>query len=193
MAFVGLRVPHDAARLLEGVKVPGDRLSASDMHVTILYLGKGLPMVQVAKAMVACSVVTEAQPPFGVSVSRVSSFPRNKDDGFPVICPVDSPELHSLRSALRASFQKLGVPFSDKWPEFRPHVTMSYVKDLPDGVEGFSFDQPLPGPLSFTALELTIWGGDKGDGRVHVGLPFVLSPLERMASRLSRLPSPVGP
>lgn len=184
MAFVGLKVPHDAARLLEAVEVPGERLSASDMHITILYLGKKLPIVQVAKAMVACNEVTKGQVPFELGLSEVSSFSKNPDDGFPVICPVESPALHAFRDALKARFKSLGVPFNEKFPEYKPHVTMGYVKDVPEGAD-FAYAAPLPGPLSFTAMELTIWGGDKGDGQVHIGLPFVLSPIEKMASRVA--------
>lgn len=181
MAFVGLRVPHDAARLLEELDVPGERLSASDMHVTILYLGKDVPVVELAKAFVAAYGVARSTRPLAVTLSSASSFPAGKD-GVPVICLIDSPELQKLHSDLKAEFTRLGLPFSDKFPDYRPHVTLSYVKDqVPDG---YAVDAPFPGPLVFSSHELTIWGGDDGDGRVMVSLPFVLSPVERMASRI---------
>jgi 2'-5' RNA ligase len=188
VAFIGLRVPHDAARLLEAIEVPGERLSASDMHITILYLGKNVPVIQIAKAMVVAAQATSQQVPFNIMLSNINSFPRNAEDGYPIICPVDSPELHSFRNSLKESFQKYRVPFVDNWPEFKPHITLSYLKDVEEDTD-FKLDQPLPGPLSFTALELTIWGGDKGDGKIHVGLPFVLSPIARAAARVAKIRS----
>ncbi len=187
MAFIGLRVPADAARLLESHDVPGERLSASDMHVTILYLGKSVPVVELAKAMVAAFGVAMRTSPLSLSVDRVTNFPVG-DDGWPLICRLESPELQRLNTDLRAEFARLGLPFNNKWPDYKPHVTMSYLKEPQP--EGFVFDSPLPGPLPFTVHELTIWGGDDGDGRIHINIPFVLSPAQRMASRLaSRLAS----
>lgn len=185
MAFIGLRVPADAARLLESHDVPGDRLSASDMHVTILYLGKGVPILALAKAMVASFGVASRTPPISLVVDRVTNFPVG-NDGWPLICRLSSPELQNLNADLKAEFTRLGLPFNNKWPDFKPHVTMSYLRDpQPDG---FVFDSPLPGPLPFVVHELTIWGGDDGDGRIHVNIPFVLSPIQRMASRLASRP-----
>lgn len=182
MAFIGLRVPADAARLLESHEVPGERLSASDMHVTILYLGKTVPMVELAKAMVAAYGVATRTSPLSLAIDRVTNFPVGPD-GWPLICRIESPELQKLSADLRAEFTRLGLPFNNKWPDYKPHVTMAYLKEQQP--EGFAFDSPLPGPLPFVVHELTIWGGDDGDGRVHINIPFSLSPAQRMASRLA--------
>ena len=181
MAFVGLEVPPGIARILRGVKdVPGERHSASDMHVTILYLGKGLPVTDVAKAMCAAFQVTSRTNPFACGLTGVSSFPGG-DDGVPVICPVQSPGIHELNALLKAGFDKYGIGYSDKYPEYKPHVTMSYVTD--GSVD--KYRQDLPGPLAWTASELVIWGGDEADEMLSVSMPFVLGPLERMAFRIS--------
>lgn len=185
MAFIGLKVPAGIARILESVPdVPGDRHSASDMHVTILYLGKGIPVTDVAKAMCAAYQITSQMRPFACGLSEVSSFP-GSDDGVPLICPVESPSLHDLNAALKAEFDRLGLEFDNKYSEYKPHVTMSYVTD--GSLE--SHQQPLPGPLAWTASELVIWGGDNGDDVLSVSMPFVLNPgrsasFARMASRL---------
>ncbi len=185
MAFIGLRVPADAARLLESHEVPGERLSASDMHITILYLGKNVPVVDLAKAMVAAYGVAQRTSPLSLIVDRVTNFPVG-NDGWPLICRLESPGLQQLNVDLKAEFTRLGLPFNNKWPTYAPHVTMAYLKDPQP--EGFVFDQPLPGPLPFVVHELTIWGGDDGDGRIHINMPFVLSPAQRMASRLASRP-----
>jgi 2'-5' RNA ligase len=183
MAFIGLRVPADAARILESHEVPGERLSASDMHVTILYLGKNVPVIDLAKAMVAAYGVATRTSPLSLVVDRVTNFPVG-NDGWPLICRIESPELQSLNADLKAEFTRLGLPFNNKWPIYAPHITMSYLKDQQPA--DLIFDSPLPGPLPFVVHELTIWGGDDGDGRVHINIPFVLSPIQRMASRLAR-------
>lgn len=181
MAFIGLKVPHEAARLLRGVDVPGDRLSTSDMHVTVLYLGHGVPVVEVAKAMCAAHQVTSRTAPFLCGIRDVSSFPGG-EDGIPVICPVHSPGLHVLNAALRAEFDRLCIRYSKKWPEYKPHVTLSYVTG-PDAPRAYSSD--LPGPLTWTASDMVIWGGDEGDEVLSVTMPFVLGPVERAARRIS--------
>lgn len=185
MAFIGLRVPADAARVLESHEVPGERLSASDMHVTILYVGKNVSIVDLAKAMVAAYGVAGRTRPLSLVIDRATNFPVGPD-GWPIICRLDSPELQRLNADLKAEFSRLGLPFNNKWPDYKPHVTLSYIKEPQP--EGFVFDSPLPGPLPFAVHELTIWGGKEGEGQIHVDIPFVLSPAQRMASRLASRP-----
>ncbi len=181
MAFIGLKAPAGIARILESVRdVPGERHSASDMHVTVLFLGDGVLITDVAKAMCAAYQVTSHTRPFACGLSEISSFPGG-NDGVPVICPILSPGLHELHSLLKAEFDKFGLGYSDKYPEYKPHVTMSYVGD--GSLD--SYQQDLPGPLAWTATELVIWGGDEADEMLSVNMPFVLSILERMASRIS--------
>lgn len=182
MAFIGLRVPYEAAKLLEISPVPGERQRASDMHVTILYLGKGTPMVQVAKAMVVLDMLASSVRPFTISLKKITNFPRNPDDGWPVICPVASPELQRIHSSLKAALSKYGVPFSNKYPEYKPHVTMSYVREESPG---FSFNSELPDVLPISVHELTLWGGEREGRQLIVTVPLTLSLEERVASRVA--------
>ena len=186
MAFIGFDVPADASLLLEGLDVPGDRESASDMHVTIVHLGKDVPILGVAKAMMVAHSAARATRPMTFSLGRVSSFPAG-NDGVPIICPIESPELQALHSLLKSELSRLGVPFSDKFPEYRPHVTLGYLKGAPDG---FSLDVELPSPVLFSVSELCIWGGNaSGPEVVRVSLPLSLTPVQRMASRVARVRS----
>ncbi len=180
MAFIGFRIPAEVAVLLEGVEVPGDKHSASNLHITVLYLGEGVPIPVVAQAMVALCDVCSRTTPISVSLEEIASFPGD-GKSVPVICPVDSPGLHAFNAELRAACDALQVPYSKKWPEYKPHVTLSYVNDgSVKEVVG-----SLPGPVDFTLFEATIWGGDWGAGTVRVEVPLVLSPLQRMAARLA--------
>lgn len=183
MAFVGFDVPADAASLLEGLAVPGDRESASDMHVTIVHLGKDVPMVQLAKAMLVSHECARATRPMTFSITKVSSFPGG-DDGVPIICPLESPELQALNALLKERLRGFGIPFSDKWPDFRPHVTLGYLKGAPDG---FVLDVDLPSPVPFAVSELCLWGGNaSGPEALRVHIPLSLTVEERVASRRVR-------
>lgn len=180
MAFIGLSVPDGTARLIETLDVPGERKAASQMHVTILYLGKDIPLEVVSQVMVAAVGVCQATNPFICGVKDVATFPRNPDDGVPVILPVMSPGLHRLRAALVDEFTRLKIPFSNKYPDFKPHVSVAFVKD-----ESFTtYSAPMNGPLTWTASEIVIWGGNKNDELVSISCPFALGPLERISRNM---------
>lgn len=180
MAFIGIRVPAETGRIIETIEVPGERKRASEYHTTIIYLGKNLPIETIAQTMIAAYNVASKTSPFICGVKEVSSFPRNPDDGIPVILPVLSQGLHNLRNALIQELTSMGIPFSNKYPDFKPHVSVSFIKD--DSTE--SFQKPMDGPLTWTVSELVIWGGNKNDEMVSVSLPFVLSPLQNLARKI---------
>lgn len=186
MAFIGIRVPGEVGRMLEQEEVPGERHSASDMHVTLLYLGKDLDMIQVAKAMIATSDVCQVTRPFMIWGDEISSFPTNPDDGVPIIVPVMSPPLHAFRAALAKRFDELSLQYSKKWPDFKPHVTLSYDKtpSAPFNVK------PLSGYMAWVSYEVFIWGGDATLGeRVEIKVPFSPAPgplgIVEVASRIA--------
>lgn len=184
MAMIAIRIPQETARLLEKMAkcIPGNSQAASDMHVTVLYLGDDVPIDVIAKAMTACHAVTSTTAPFTMSVDRIDSFEPGTN-GTPVIMPVTSNELQTLHQNLKAELDRQGVFYDKKWPEFKPHVTLSYV----DGMKGSGY---LPKPLSWGVFELTVYGANKGEG-VSAVLPFELSStelkLQKIASRITRL------
>jgi 2'-5' RNA ligase len=179
--IIGIRVPAEVGRILEQQEVPGEPHSASDIHITVLYIDKASPILNVAKTMVAAYSVTSKTRPFQITIQNISSFPRNPDDGIPIICLVDSPELQTIHHALKAEFDRLQVPYRHKYPEYKPHVTLSYIKEETSGDD--VFNSSLPGPVSFTVYELSIMGY-ADDAHVRVELPLSLSMEDRIASRL---------
>lgn len=162
MAFVGLNVPEEVARLLDEVEVPGEKVPAADKHITILHLGWEIPIEQISAAVIAIESVTSSAVPFVVELSRISCFPKG-DDGVPIISLVDSPLLTTLHDRLKDAFDKRGVPFSKKHPTFAPHVTLSYNEEAID-------DRPI-GPINWTVYEVILWGGDSRD-RVTASFPL---------------------
>lgn len=177
MAFIGLKTPHETARLLTSIEVPGDAVSMDESHITVLYLGKDVPIEVLAKAMLATYAVTSRTRPFTVRTSTLTCFPKN-DDGVPVICRVDSDPLHDLQAKIRASFDQNGVPYSAKYPEYKPHVTLSYAEDE-------VAEQRIP-TIEWGAHELVLWGGDSGDRRLIVTFPFSIDPNQEIAQRVAQ-------
>jgi 2'-5' RNA ligase len=172
MSFIGFRVPHETARLLSELDVPGTKDSTDHFHVTVIHLGDDVPIETLAEALVATFKVTSKTAPFTVSTSRVSCFPVKKsktsplDGKVPVICRIESDALHTLQQDLKASLKEAGVGFEDKFPEYKPHVTLAWADD---SIE----DKRIP-TVEWGAHELVLWGGDKGDRKLTVTFPFSL-------------------
>jgi 2'-5' RNA ligase len=154
MAFIGVKVPPEVTSQLSAIQVPGKALEQEEMHITLLYLGKGMSAYHVLSAAMGCHTVTVRWKPFTVHAAALMCFPENPEDGVPVIARVVSTELARFREEVRGAMDKMSVPYSNKYPEYKPHVTLAYA---PAGSAG-----PAPekiGPFSWTVREVTVWGG----------------------------------
>jgi 2'-5' RNA ligase len=174
VAFVGLKVPVELGSLFSQVEVPGRRESKDKYHVTILNMGKDVPIEQIGKASVVAFKVCEQTPPFMVTTKKVSQFPKGSD-GVPIIALIESPALHNLQANLKKAFDKEGVSYSKKFPEFKPHVTLAYS------------DTGMPEqaivPISWTVSDINLWGGDSGEERIVTRFPLSMDAhSSRMAS-----------
>ena len=91
----------------------------NEMHTTVLY---GLHTNE------CCDVidVVEEVKPFKLKVKGISKFDTN-DDYDVIKLDVDAPELRKMNKALSE------LPNSNKYPEYKPHLTIAYVK--PDSVD----------------------------------------------------------
>ncbi len=114
------------------------------------------------------SVVSQAKP-FTVATSKITTFPPNPDDGTPIIGLIDSPELHAFRKTLCETFDKSGVEYNKKYPDYRPHVTLGYSSDPLGGDKAVNLAIPV---VEWGAHELVLWGGDSGDNRIIITFPF---------------------
>lgn len=164
MALLSIKVPSEVSRAFGRITVPGTPESRETYHVTLLYLGKDVPIDDVSKALVVAYRVAEITKPIQLTVDEVSSFPKG-DDGYPIICPVRSPELHQLWEALCSAFDHAKVEYSKKFPVYRPHVTLAYhTKALEQKIQ--------VGPIDWVAYEMTLWSGNSGDDEVAITIPF---------------------
>lgn len=181
MAFIGFSVPTDTVRILTEIEVPGEREDSRHLHTTMFLLGKNVPIEDIAKATEVIYNVASKTRPFTMRTRKISSFPpSDSSDGiYPIICPIESEELHSLRETLRKAFDKAKVPYSKTFPDYKPHVTLSFSK------EAFK-DTSIP-PVEWGAHEIILWGGDSGDQRIAVHFPLSLK--NRVASIAERYKS----
>lgn len=164
MAFLGLAVPHETARLLSKIDAPGKREPVDAYHITLLYLGKDVPMSEITKAIAAAYEVAATTRPFTVRTNLRTTFPGN-EDGVPVICRVQSDDLMVFRARLAAAFDQEGVSYSKRF-EYNPHMTLSYA-DAPVPDQEF----PL---VEWGAHEMVLWAGDQSDDKMTVTFPFTL-------------------
>ncbi len=166
--MIGFQIPEATARVLSAIDVPGDR--EANLHITVLNLGDDVPVTTIAKMMVAVYTVASTVRPFTARTSLVSSFPG--DEVIPVIAKVESDEIHELWARLREVFDQTKLNYSKRFPKYSPHVTLSWSDE---SVEDFRIPT-----VEWGAHELCLWGGNSGDGRILVQIPFSIS--DRAAS-----------
>jgi len=152
--------------VLHEIPVPGKK-EGHDQHITVMYLGKDLPIERIGEMLPVIYDVTSKTLPFSVSTNHVSNFPANKD-GVPVIAQIESPPLHRFWEKLTQAFKDADIPYDDKFPEYKPHTTLAYDPDPSTEV-----DLDIP-EVSWGAHELVLWGADRGTGRLVVKFPLSL-------------------
>ena len=186
MAILGLKVPHEVARALGHISVPGVTESIDTFHITLIHLGHDVPIDDISKAIVVAYGVAETTKPIPLSIEEVIAFPPG-DDGYPIIGPVLGREVQDLWKELCAALDTAKIEYSKKFPIFKPHVTLAYdVMDL---------EEPLSvGLFEWVAYEMVLWGGDAGDDRISVTLPFSMPGKEALYRRLvqARIRFPAG-
>jgi len=167
MAALMLQVPAETARVLHELPVPGNK-EHGDPHITVMYLGKDLPIERIGEMLPVIYEVTSKTQPFSVTTSHVTNFPGG-DDGVPVIAQIDSPALHRFRDKLTQAFEAADIHYDNKFPEFKPHTTLAYDPD-PDTEVDFEIPK-----VTWGVAALTLWGADRGTGRLLVQFPLSLS------------------
>ena len=184
MAMIAIPVPNNVGRMFRAIDVPGER-DPSD-HITMFYLGDNVSVDKLTRIIPVIFKVTEALDPFLVTCKRISTFPKNDDrhssdssNGYPVIAQVESPLLHEIRSKLKRAFDSKGIEYNNKYPEYKPHVTLSYSKKKPKNIR-------LP-KTQWLVNEIALFGGDNSDERLYVSFPLGLKIIERKAEYIDAL------
>ena len=184
VAFIGVPIPPQMRAVFKQFRVPGIPESADKLHITMVHLGKEVPIERVAQAAIVVYSTTKRTVPFSVRSNVITSFKRG-NDGMPIIALLDSPGLHALRAALCSALDAAGIEYSKKFPEYRPHVTLAYA-DL----DVQPPDRPIS-PVQWDVDEIVVWGGDNGANKVVAVLPLEgdvqAMTAMRVAARFERL------
>ena len=172
MAFLGLKVPPETSRILSEINYGdvGEKEPPSSQHITMVYLGKEVPIEKIAALIPVVFGVVSQTKPFTVATKKVSTFPANPDDGTPIIALIDSPELHVFRKAVTDAFDAAQVEYNKKYPSYVPHVTLGYSEEPLK--QPINLDIPV---VEWGAHELVLWGGDTGDNRIIITFPFSIA------------------
>jgi 2'-5' RNA ligase len=179
MAFLGIRIPHETARLLAQIDVPGEKTATSEMHITLLHFQSEWPISELAKSLEATYEVVSKFHPFLAKIGKMTCFPKNPEDKFPVIGKVESDDLMELRKKLAENFDDENIDFSKTHKDFKPHVTLAYAEEKPDD-EKFH-------PVEFVVSEIVLWGGDHGDDRIFVTFPLAGPKMDKNALLLKKV------
>ncbi len=179
MAFLGIRVPHETARLLAQIDVPGEKTATSEMHITLLHFQKEWPITELAKSLEATYEVVSKFHPFLAKINKVSSFPKNPEGKIPIIGKVESSELMKLRKKLAENFDDENIDFSKTHKDFKPHITLAYSEEEPDKEKFHT--------VEFVVSEIVLWGGDHGDDRIFVTFPLAGPKMDKNAMLLTKI------
>jgi 2'-5' RNA ligase len=163
-------LPEETARVLGELDVP-EGTPEHNKHITVVYIGKDVPIERIASLLPVLFDVTSKTLPFSAATDHVTTFPAG-DDGVPVIAKVSSPELHAFRASICQAMDDAGIDYDKKFPDYKPHVTLTYAKD-PET----EFELEIP-EIRWMCSELTLWGSNRGTGRLVVSFPMSLSNAE---------------
>lgn len=164
MAFLGIKIPVQTARLLADLDVPGKRAGVHEMHITILMFEDNWAIEKVADALEAAYDIVAKTEPFTIKTKKVSSFPPKEGKPHPVIAIVESKELHELSKKLRRKFNKEDIEFDKTFKDYNPHITLAYADEA---IKDFKIDA-----VEMVVQELVLFGGDHGDSRICVTFPL---------------------
>ncbi len=176
MAFLGIRVPPEVARMLAEVPEAakyGDPEPLNEFHITMVHFGDSLAVETLAEALAPVFAVTSKTRPFTVQTSHITTFPPHPvHHTVPIIARIDSQPLQDLRDRVCKGLKTAGVEYDNKFPEFKPHVTLAYSPDPAVAYDGV-VDRHIP-VVEWGVQEIQLWGGDKGDNKLIVTFPFSL-------------------
>lgn len=164
MAFLGIKIPVETARLLADVDLPGKKVGVHEMHITILLFEDNWPISEISKALETAYDVVSKIKPFRVKTKKISCFPAKEGRPYPIIALMESDELQDLAKKLKRHFNKDDIDFDKTFKDYKPHITLAYhEKEIKDcKIE----------PVEFTVHEIVLFGGDHGDSRIFITFPL---------------------
>ncbi len=166
VALLCLKLAPDTARLLTSIDVPGEKTDLDSKHVTLIYLGKELELEAILLAIQVTYQVLSSWTPFVLRTRLITAFPPSDKGIYPIVARIESADLHEMQGALREAFDEEDVPYDKKWPDYKPHATLSYAEE---DMEPFK----VP-PITWSCTEVALWGGDEGETDLVCRFPLAL-------------------
>lgn len=118
-----IQVPEDIAAQFPKEGKAGE--DSSPPHITLLYIGNLPPMFE-EKMLKVVENVCQSSRSFTVKLGKVQTF--TNEDGQKIYhSPIISKPLQKLHEKLKIEFEYAQLPYSTKYPEFKPHITIEYV------------------------------------------------------------------
>jgi 2'-5' RNA ligase len=99
----------------------------SPSHVTFFYLGE-LKKEEEKKYLEIIKRIANFLEPFDIELGDVNTFV-NEEKQTIIHSPVEGKGLMAAHSLFKKIFSKLGLKYADKYPEYKPHVTIEYVNE----------------------------------------------------------------
>jgi 2'-5' RNA ligase len=123
----------------------------SPPHVTTFYIGDILPQFE-EPMLEVMKQVCENFKQFKIKIKKPKTFENDKGQ---IIyhSPIVSPKLVVLNATLQKAFQLRQLPYSRKWPEFKPHCTIAYC-DNKEQLKEYEHIQPEG---EFMAENIWVW------------------------------------
>lgn len=159
--WMGFRVPRDTSQVLKQFDVPGTPEDVETLHTTLIYMGE-TSLQTFCEAVEALYPLVSGTEPLHLSTRRVTCFSKG-DDGVPIICDVESADLHEISKAVRETLDMAEIEYNKKYPVYKPHVCLAYAKEP---IQDIEFD-----PIEWTVNSLDFWLGHNGEA-MSVKIPF---------------------
>jgi 2'-5' RNA ligase len=149
--WIGIKVPQDVCDILRKIDVIGKH--DKTYHITVIYVGEQTPEDFARTTQVLYDFLDDVKP-FSIKTNKVISFNKNDDDEIPVVCKIESSELMKLQKKLCDLLDKEKIQYSKKWPEYKPHICLSYAKET---VKDFKIPK-----IEFECDSFELWYGYNG-------------------------------
>jgi len=134
----------------------------SPAHITLLYLGS-VPLQLQNKVYSVTQRYCDFVRPFSVKLGRPKKFV-NDEEQIILHSPVKSKRLFNLHDILKQAFLQNQIPVDNKFPEYRPHITIAYCNSE-DELNNYKHIKPQG---SFEINHLWLWGGNQAE-IIHLG------------------------
>lgn len=163
MSFLQIKVSNDISRLFKSIKVPGDKTPGDEYHITLICFEDDFSMEDATEALLPIFKSINNFEPFKVKTNTITNFPAGKDN-YPIIAKIESTELHDLQKELRKALDKADVEYKNNYPEYKPHVTLSYSEE---DIKDYKID-----PIEFMVHEIVFSVGEEAHDQVSIIFPL---------------------